>query len=446
MRPTNQSRFGRFVDQARRRGRNLATQSKRLIQTGDNHEHGHRLAISQPTFNRSQPRTRLKASSRSIPHRFVENNRRNSNGDIPPWLKKSGTAAWMTIGILVVTSFVLWAVSQVAAVFVAVFLALVITSVLNPLVGVLEKVMPRWIGVALALLASIAAFGGLITYVVASVTGQWNTLSDQFGNGVDKIIDFLKTGPLRVELSSDEVYQWLNQTLDQARHYIESNAGALIQEALNNISTVAIGMTILALALFTTIFFLHSGEKMWRWTLNRFPARHRESAHRAAAAGWFTFAGYARGVMIVASTDGLFAFIYLSLLGIPLAAPLGVLVFIGAFIPLIGAPAAMFVAMIVALAADGVWKMFLVGIGIALIGQFEGHVLQPLIMGSQVSLHPVVVGIGVAGGTLIAGLLGAVISIPLLASAWAIYQQLHEDDPPYEGPLPSAKEVVKGSD
>lgn len=446
MRPTNRNRFGHFVDQARRRGRKLATQSKRLMQTTEDHEKDHRLTVSQPTFNRSQPRTRLKASSRSIPHRFVEANRKNANGDIPLWLKKSGTAAWMTIGILVVTSFALWAVSQVAAVFVAVFLALVITSVLNPLVGVLERLMPRWIGVAIALLASIAAFGGLITYVIASVTGQWNTLSDQFGNGVDKIIDFLKTGPLRVELSSDEVYQWLNQTLDQARHYIESNAGALIQEALNNISTVAIGMTILALALFTTIFFLHSGEKMWRWTLNRFPARHRESVHRAAAAGWFTFAGYARGVMIVASTDGLFAFIYLSLLGIPLAAPLGVLVFIGAFIPLIGAPAAMVVAMIVALAADGVWKMFLVGIGIALIGQFEGHVLQPLIMGSQVSLHPVVVGIGVAGGTLIAGLLGAVISIPLLASVWAIYQQLHEDDPPYEGPLPSAKEVVKGSD
>lgn len=353
-------------------------------------------------------------------------------------------SSWMILGILIILAIVVWALSKIAAVFVAVFVALVVTSVLKPIVDWLDKYMPKWLGVLISLLASTAVVGGLIAYVVTSVAGQWDSLSRQFGNGVDKIIEALRTSPFRFELTSDDLYQWINQTIDQARTYIETNAGKLIQEALSNVGSIAIAFTIMALALFTTIFFLHSGDNMWRWFLNRLPQRHRMATHRAAAAGWFTFAGYARGIMLVAFTNGLFAFIYLTILGIPLAAPLGVLVFIGSFIPLIGAPTAMGIAMIVAFAAEGLWAMILVGVGIALIGQFEGHVLQPLIMGSQVSLHPVVVGLGVASGTILAGLLGAVVSIPLIASLWAIYQELRDEDPPFEGELPSAREVVEG--
>ncbi|MDO5050043.1 MAG: AI-2E family transporter [Actinomycetaceae bacterium] len=401
--------------------------------------------VTRDSFSRSQARTELRASSRGIQPRFSHHTKPD-NGNIPAWLRKAGTASWMIIGILIIVAIVVWGLAKIAAVFGAVFIALVVTSVLNPIVARLERYMPRWLGVLIALLGSTAVVGGLLTYVVTSVAGQWNTLSRQFGNGVDKIIEFVRTGPWAVELTTDEVYEWLNQTIAQARNYIETNAGSLAQEALSNLGTVAIGFTVLALALFTTIFFLHSGEQMWRWFLNRLPQRHRSSTHRAAAAGWFTFSGYARGIMLVAFTNGIFAFIYLTILGIPLAAPLGVLVFIGSFIPLIGAPSAMVIAMIVALAAEGVWTMIFVGIGIALIGQFEGHVLQPLIMGSQVSLHPVVVGIGVTAGTLLAGLFGAVISIPIIASTWAIYQQLRDEDPPYEGELPSAREVGEGTE
>lgn len=169
---------------------------------------------------------------------------------------------------------------------------------------------------------------------------------------------------------------------------------------------------------------------MWVWFLNQLPARGRSSWLVAGEAGWSTFSGYTRGTVIIAITDGLLAFVLLSILGVPLAAPLAVLVLIGAFIPLIGAPAAMVIAMIVALAANGVIQAAVVGIGIALIGQFEGHVLQPLVMGKQVSLHPVVVALAVTGGTLSAGILGAVIAVPLVSVAWAVYSRLHTLDPP----------------
>lgn len=178
---------------------------------------------------------------------------------------------------------------------------------------------------------------------------------------------------------------------------------------------------------------------MWRWFLDVTPARRREPIHRAALAGWDTFSGYARGTMIVAATDGLLAGIFLQILGVPVAPALGVLVFIGAFIPLIGAPAAMIIAMIVAAASGGLMQAAIVGLGIAGIGQLEGHVLQPLIMGKQVSLHPVVVGVGVTVGTLTAGLLGAVIAIPIIGVIWSVFSELYERDAPIEDPLPERR-------
>ena len=168
---------------------------------------------------------------------------------------------------------------------------------------------------------------------------------------------------------------------------------------------------------------------MWAWFLGQLPERARGTWDSVATAGWFTFSGYTRGTLIIALSDGILAATLLLILQVPLAAPLAVLVFIGAFIPLIGAPAAMVIAMVVALAADGIWSAAIVGVGIALIGQFEGHILQPIIMGKQVSLHPVVIALVVTGGTLIAGILGAVIAVPLVAVTWTVFNQLRAPRP-----------------
>jgi predicted PurR-regulated permease PerM len=188
--------------------------------------------------------------------------------------------------------------------------------------------------------------------------------------------------------------------------------------------------TIFALSLFLTIVMLTSGKKMWLWFVNQVPARNRFGLHRAASAGWYTFSGYARGTMIVATADGIMAFALLLIVGVPLAAPLAVLVFVGAFVPLIGAPLAMIVAAVVALATGGFVDALIVTVGVALIGQIEGHILEPLVMGKQVSLHPVVVALGVTAGTFLGGLLGAIIAIPILAVAWAVFSTLRTPDPP----------------
>ena len=215
-----------------------------------------------------------------------------------------------------------------------------------------------------------------------------------------------------------------------ARTPIGAMMGDLSGLAGHQLGSVAIVFMVLALATFCTVFFLARGATMWHWFLNQLPSGVRQTWHTAGGIGWYTFSGFARGTVIIAFCNAILAGIILAVLQVPLVAPLAVLVFIGTFIPLFGAPAAMIIAMIVAFAAEGPVVAALVGIGIALIGQLEGHVLQPLIMGKQVSLHPVVVALVVTGGTLIAGILGAVVALPLVAVAWAVFAKLRTLDPP----------------
>ena len=363
---------------------------------------------------------------------------------LPSWLVRGGVGAWLLLGIVTAVSLVFIGTAQVIPVFIGVFIALVITAILYPLVSFFARFMPRYPATFLGLLTALAVVAALIAYVVSSVTSQWDSLARQFSDGLDTIVDFLEHGPLPVHLTQQELVDTVQSLVEQGQEYVQSNAPSLAGEVLSNAGSIVDVFVVLALALFTAIFLLASGGRMWRWFLNELPAHLRERVHRAAGAGWYTFAGYARGTVILALTDAVMAGIFLQVVGVPLAAPLAVLVFIGAFVPIIGAPAAMLVAMVVALASKGFIAMVVVGLGVAGIGQIEGHILQPLIMGRQVSLHPVVVGLAVAVGTFSAGLLGAVVAVPLVSVAWSVYSELHTKDAPVVGELPRYNAAEKG--
>ncbi len=394
-------------------------------------------AVSQtePSARRAR---RLGSAYQPSPARFQRGSASPRRPVLPPWLQKWGLGSWALIGIAIVVGGVVYLIAAVSPVFIGVFIALLVTAMLNPVVNLLDRWISRWLAVLTALLAFVAVFGGLLTLVVTSVADQWSSLADQFSDGIDKIIQFLESTPFHIQLTHDQITSWVDDMVHNATVYVQENWSTLAGDVLSNASGVVEVFTVLALVLFVSIFFLHSGANMWRWFLNVLPARTRDATHRAASAGWFTFSGYARGMVLVAATDGVLAGIFLQVIGVPLAPVLGVLVFIGAFIPLIGAPAAMVIAMIVALASDGIGTAALVGVGIAAIGQLEGHILQPLIMGRQVSLHPLVVALGVAVGTLTAGILGAIIATPIISVIWAVFTELHDFDPPIEGPLPEA--------
>ncbi|NUU19835.1 AI-2E family transporter [Cellulomonas humilata] len=346
----------------------------------------------------------------------------------PRWLRGAAGVSWRLLVVIAMVGLIFYATSKVQLLFIAVFLAFVFTAVLRPVVDFLARWIPRGLATALGILGGIVFFLGLLTYVGYSIANQWTDLTKQFSDGIDQITEFLENGPLPFTITNDQIAEWISN----GQQWVQEHAGDLAGQAAAGAGSVVEVFTALALAIFCTVFFLARGREMWTWFLNQLPTRVRESWKTAGGAGWYTFSGYTRGTVIIAVTDGMLAFILLSILRVPLSAPLAVLVFIGAFIPLIGAPLAMVIAMIVALAANGLLSAAIVGIGIALIGQFEGHILQPIVMGKQVSIHPVVIALAVTAGTLTAGILGAVISVPLVAVCWAIFSRLRTLDPPME--------------
>lgn len=396
-----------------------------------------------PTHAPAQPQRGLSSAragyqtSRIAFNRLPEGYQSRTDVDdgTPRWLRKAGGFSWRILAIVAVVVLLVYAMAQITLVFIAVFLALVVASVLRPVVNVYARIMPRGPATALALLSSIIIVGGLLTYVVVSVAGQWESLADQFSSGVDDLVHSGQNLLLRLGLSQEQLQDWTsNEQFEQWRlqglEWLKENQSNIISSAAASAGSIVEVFVALALSTFVTVFFLARGTEMWRWFVNQLPARVRSSWITGAEAGWYTFSGYARGTVLIALSDGFLAAILLSIVGVPLALPLAVLVFIGAFIPLVGAPAAMVIAMVVALAANGWVAAIVVGVGIALIGQFEGHVLQPLIMGKQVSLHPVVVAIAVTAGTLVAGILGAVVVIPLVAVVWSVFSELRRVDPP----------------
>ncbi|MBV7363624.1 AI-2E family transporter [Actinomycetaceae bacterium TAE3-ERU4] len=361
---------------------------------------------------------------------------------LPAWLIKTGIGSWLLVGIFVALSWMVNSIIQLQEVFFAIFLALLFTSILNPIVNLLDKFLPRALATAITILGFFGIIVGLFTYVITSVAGTLTSLVAQFGFGINQIIDYLDRPFINRYVKVSELGNWVQNKEYEYLQFISEHSGEVAGRIISNAASVGLGLTVVAVAIFVSVFTLTSGSEMWRWFLNQIPARYRTKTHHAASVGWDTFAGYARGTMIIAASDALLVLIFLTILDIPLATPLSVIVLIGAFVPLIGAPISMSVAMVVALATKGPILALIVGIGIFLIGQIEGQVLQPLIMAHQVSLHPMVVGLLVTAGTFLAGLLGAIIVIPLVAVIWAVYADLRQIDPPLIGALPSVKHVT----
>src|SRR5699024_5892903 len=379
-------------------------------------------APHRPKLSRSPARgARLRA------HRLPERHRRaeHTTDGVPLWMVKAGGWSWRLLAVVAVVALLVWATARVQLVFVAVFLALVFTSVLRPFVNAMDRVMPRALATGLSILGGFLVVSGLLTYVVTSVAGQWSELSARFTDGLNDLFDLLNHLPFGISITTAQLEQWANTGLQ----WVQENPSELLDRAAAGAGSVFEVFATLALAIFCTVFFLLRGDQMWRWVVNQLPSRVRGTWMIAGGVSWYTFSGYARGTVIIALVDGILALIVLLIAGVPLAAPLAVLVFIGAFIPLIGAPAAMIIAMLVALAVNGPWNAVIVGIAIALIGQFEGHVLQPVVMGKQVSLHPVVVALAVTSGTLVAGILGAIIVLPIVAVIWSVCARLDTPDP-----------------
>jgi putative heme transporter len=345
-------------------------------------------------------------------------------------LRVAAGYAWRSVAVAVAVYLVFVALGRISFVAVAVFVGLLITALLRPLTDVLARWVPRGVAVALSLIQAVVVVAGVVTFVATSAVGQFGHLIGQFATGIREIEALLSGPPLRLPAGE------LNRLTSQGLGWLAENRGELAAQAAGEARIIAELFTGLALAVFCSLFFLHSGERMWGWVLNQLPVR-RAHWDGAARAGWTAFAGYTRGIVIVAVSNATLVGIALVLLKVPLALPLSLLVLLGAFIPLIGAPLALACATLVALAGRGPLTALAVLGLIVVIGQIEGHVLHPFIMSRAVKLHPVVVAVSVASGTVLAGIIGAVVAVPMVAVAWATFAQLRAGDP--DTPMPDAR-------
>lgn len=344
--------------------------------------------------------------------------------------------AWRLMVVLAAVYLAFAALTRVKLAVVALFAALVLTALLRPVVDQLARLLPRRLAVVASMLAGLAAVAGLFTSIGVAIAGQTGALVHSFQSGVAAFTDWLRTSRLHVRPED------INKAADQAHAWLTEHRAQLAGQLLGGTGTVAQVFTGALLALFCAAFFLASGDRMWSWFLTQLTHRAAPRWDRAGRAAWTTFESYTRATILIAASNATIVAAVLLILRVPLAIPLAVLVFLSSFIPLIGGSISLAVAALIAFAARGPWIALTVVILIPVIGQIEGHILQPLIMGRRVSLHPVVVVLTVVCGSLLGGLLGAVLAVPVVAVGWSVLREVRQQPGPHRRPTRS----VGGSD
>jgi predicted PurR-regulated permease PerM len=288
--------------------------------------------------------------------------------------------------------------------------ALFLTAVLHPLELALRRMPgPRSVSSAFALLIGLAILAGVGYFVSWQISTHATELGDQLTRFVHETRNWLRNGPLH--LNSADLDRIANNITNSIKH----NQGQLISGAIQTVRTVAEAFGALLLILLSTFFLLRDGDGIWAWVLRLFPRQAQDRMDIAGRAGWHTFGGYMRGQVLIALFHGVSVTVLLFVLRVPLAAALGVLIFLGSFIPLVGLTVTGALCVAVAGLEHGLTSAVVVAIAIIVLVQLEAHLLQPLIMSRSVEVHPLAIALSVVTGTLLAGIVGALLAVPLVA-------------------------------
>jgi predicted PurR-regulated permease PerM len=370
------------------------------------------------------------------PHRPAERSRRLMTGadrrsapedGVPFGLRTAAAWSWRLIVVLAGFYVLLYAAAYVAVVVVPVIVALLLAALLQPgAASLVRRGWPKGLAATAMLLVGLAVVAGIITLVVERFNAGFVDLADQVSEGIGQVQSFVvRTFPITRGQLEDAVAT-LQQTL-------VDNQDTIASGALTTAATVGEVFAGIVLALFTLFFFLKDGRSIWLWLVGLFPHEARAYIDEAARRSWRTLISYVRATVAVALVDAIGIGVGLAILGVPLVVPLAALVFLGAFIPIIGSFLAGSVAVLVALVSNGpITALITFGIVVAVM-QLEGHVLQPLLLGRAVRVHPLAVVLAIAAGLLIGGIFGALIAVPTVACANVAGTYLSRR---HEGPRP----------
>lgn len=337
---------------------------------------------------------------------------RELDQDIPYGIRIAASWAWRLGLILLVAGALVWLLSRISFLIIPVLVAALLAGLLSPVVRWLRNGgLPNGAAVAITVVGFIGLIVGALSLVGRQLISGFGELWSQALTGVRQVQDWLSEGPLRLTAAQMDEY------FREASAALQDNSSSILSGALSFGSTAGHFAAGLVLALFILIFFLLEGDRIWAFLVRLLPKKARAATFGAGRRGWASMVNYARIQMFVAFVDAVGIGAGAAIIGVPLALPLSVLVFIGSFIPVVGALVTGAIAVLLALVANGPVNALIMLAIVLLVQQLESHILQPLVMGKAVSLHPVAVILTVAAGSYLAGIPGALFSVPILAVA-----------------------------
>ncbi|WP_425843483.1 AI-2E family transporter [Agrococcus sp. TSP3-2-1] len=334
---------------------------------------------------------------------------------VPNGMRIAGSWAWRIVAIAAATAIVLWLVVIFRIVVIPLVIAALLTTALMPIVDRLHRARwPRGLAVAVTIVGLLVAVVGLGWLAVSQIRGEYPELQEKAVDFWADTQDWLLSLPFGI--TQQDLADFGTNILGTLRDDVSS----IVSQALSVGSTVGQVLAGAVLTIFALIFTLKDGRPIWRWIIGVLPRAARPATDGAGHAGWVTLGNFVRVQVLVAFIDavgiGLGAWILgLFFDGMPLVLPIAILVFLGSFIPIIGAVVTGAIAVLVVLISFGIWPaVIMLGI-VLLVQQIEGNVLQPIVMGTAVKVHPLAVVLAVAAGSTIAGIPGAFFAVPVVA-------------------------------
>jgi len=360
---------------------------------------------------------------------------------VPVALKIAAAYSWRILLVLAVLAVFVFLFIQLRYIAIPFMISILVGALLVPFVQWLQRHRwPKWLAVTLAMVGTIAIVTGLIIVVVAQIRSGYPDLQDRSLAAFQDFRDWLVTSPFAID--DTEFDAWIASLVEA----VQRDSQALINGALSVGSTAGHVLAGLLLTLFATLFILIDGKGIWAWIVRLFPKRARPAVDGSGRAGWVTLTTFVKVQIFVAAVDaigiGLGAWILgLVFGGFPLVIPIAIAVFLGSFIPVVGAVVTGAIAAFVALVYLGpLPALIMLGI-VLLVQQVEGHVLQPLVMGTAVKVHPLAVVFAVAAGSYIGGIAGALFAVPVIAVANIMIRTIASGSW-RSHPNPTAKEIL----
>ncbi len=372
----------------------------------------------------------IRAERRTQPEPIKTGPSNFSRAQVPWGMDLAAAWAWRFLVIAAAGYLIIWVLAYFAVITLPLVIAILITALAAPAVNSLARVgVPRGISAMFVVLGGIAFVASLLTFVGREIAQGAGDLADQVADGLEEIRNWLKDGPLNA--SDSQIDTWIQNAQERLTEFGKDTDFAAVTEIGTAVGHVVAGFFIV---LFSTFFLLADGERIWAWAVRMFPRAARERVDSSGRVAWVSLTQFVRATVIIAVVDAVGIALGAWVLGLPLVLPIGVLVFLGSFIPMVGATITGSVAVLVALVAVGPWQaLAMLGVVIA-VQQLEGHVLQPVVMGRFVAVHPLGVLVAIGCGVVVAGIAGALIAVPVIAVANAVVQHLASYTEPGEDP------------